>query len=357
MKKTLITLLALAGAAAAADYTYVGSNDDWAEEAENWQNSDGNKLAASGFISANSGALTSGNNFIISNGKSVMAGGNTGGFAGATVTVQSGGTLKIDEPGTVSNANVIVQGTLSVATNKTLGTSTITVEKNGKVTADGNIGAANISVKEGGQLTANGYIGAATITLGKGAGFTTDGDCKLKGTTFNVVETLTLGNIWLDNNGNTGSATFNLGDTGKVSFGTLAYRVGASDNTKWSGTYTLSANCADGYLSGSGELALFERTLCTFNSFTANSGNITTLLDDYFVGAITLNGETLQRSETAFDANALTAENVGQYTFYIDNNKNLKVQYAAYTQSIPEPTTATLSLLALCGLAARRRRK
>ena len=28
-----------------------------------------------------------------------------------------------------------------------------------------------------------------------------------------------------------------------------------------------------------------------------------------------------------------------------------------YMKSIPEPTTATLSLLALCGLAARRRRK
>ncbi|MBR3695069.1 MAG: PEP-CTERM sorting domain-containing protein [Akkermansia sp.] len=27
------------------------------------------------------------------------------------------------------------------------------------------------------------------------------------------------------------------------------------------------------------------------------------------------------------------------------------------TKTIPEPTTATLSLLALCGLAARRRRK
>lgn len=338
MKKTLITLLALAGAAAAAEYTYVGSNDDWAETANNWQNSDGNKLATSGFINANGGALTSGNSFIISNGKTVKAGGNTGGFAGATVTVQSGGTLKIDEAGTVSGANVIVQGTLSVASNKTLGASTITVE-------------------QGGKLIVDGFIGAATITLGKGAGFTTDGDLKLNGTTFNVTEALTLGNIWLDNNGSTGSATFNLGDSGVLNFGTLAYRVGDADRTKWSGTYTFSANCADGYLSGTGEITLFERTLCTFKGFTANSGDITTLLDDYFVGAITLNGETLQRSETAFDANALTAENVGQYTFYIDNNKNLKVQYAAYTQSIPEPTTATLSLLALAGLAARRRRK
>lgn len=38
-------------------------------------------------------------------------------------------------------------------------------------------------------------------------------------------------------------------------------------------------------------------------------------------------------------------------------NGNAALTYAVNTQIIPEPATATLSLLALCGLAARRRRK
>lgn len=48
--------------------------------------------------------------------------------------------------------------------------------------------------------------------------------------------------------------------------------------------------------------------------------------------------------------------NAGNYEL-----NTLQTQYAPYvtivTKSIPEPATATLSLLALCGLAARRRRK
>ena len=39
------------------------------------------------------------------------------------------------------------------------------------------------------------------------------------------------------------------------------------------------------------------------------------------------------------------------------NNANVTVYGASLTKIVPEPTTATLSLLALAGLAARRRRK
>ena len=55
----------------------------------------------------------------------------------------------------------------------------------------------------------------------------------------------------------------------------------------------------------------------------------------------------------------LTADMLGQYklTFETLENGN-KIIVANYvTAMTPEPTTATLSLLALCGLAARRRRK
>ena len=48
-----------------------------------------------------------------------------------------------------------------------------------------------------------------------------------------------------------------------------------------------------------------------------------------------------------------TAENYRKYLLGSDKNG----VYVQYVKAIPEPTTATLSLLALVGLAARRRRK
>jgi hypothetical protein len=54
-----------------------------------------------------------------------------------------------------------------------------------------------------------------------------------------------------------------------------------------------------------------------------------------------------------------TADMVGQYKLTFETLGNGKTAIVAnyVTAIIPEPTTATLSLLALCGLAARRRRK
>lgn len=301
--------------AVAAEYTYVGDNDGWAESKSNWENADGDKLGDSGFLNS---AATNGNTFIISSGQSVKAGGNTGGFAGATINIETGGTLKIDQPTALGNQSTVnIEGTLSVPSGKKLGPATI-------------------MVNSGGTLEVNGVIGAATITLSENSTFITDGDTKLSGTVFNVAKTLSLGNVWLDSNGNTGSATFNLGDEGVVEIATLSYRVEASDGSKWGGTYTFSANCDEGYLTGSGAIALFERTVMTFDGLTANSGDVATFLDDFVLGDfITLNGDDLQRSETAFDSANLTSSNVGQYTFILDADNNLKVQYVAYSSNTP----------------------
>lgn len=335
MKKTLLVIIALASVSSAADYSFVGATDTWTDDAVNWEDADGNKLSSSGHLNKD---LTSGNTFIVEAGKTAKAGSHTGGFEGAEVIVKSGGTLKIDEAGAVqSKATVSVEGLLIVNSGKVLGPATV-------------------NVADGGTFTVYGHLGAATITLSAGAIFSTDGDMKMNGTVLNVAKSINVGNIWLDGNASTGSATFKLGNEGIVNFGTLAYRVESTDNSKWNGTYTLSANCTNGYITGSGDIELFERTLMTFSGFTANSGDIITLLNNYIVGdAITLNDIEMTRVTEEFDAAALNDSNVGQYRFLIDGNNNLKVQYAAYT--VPEPTTATLSLLALAGLAARRRRK
>lgn len=103
----------------------------------------------------------------------------------------------------------------------------------------------------------------------------------------------------------------------------------------------------------SGSLTLnadyFEHTFFTANSMEQNDGawNFSTF------------------NVTDANGNALTyttdAENIGKAGyFWVETSEY--VQYSSYSaklvaKAIPEPTTAALSLLAFCGLAARRRRK
>ena len=371
MKKTLIALLTLTGVASAANYTYVGAAPTadgepaptaWAESATNWRDENGNLLGTAGLLkdSANSGKV-SGSTFAISNAQAVKAGNNTGGFRGATVNIEQGGTLKIDAASAIYGANttVNVNGKLVVNSGKTLGTTsaadgaaTVNVLNGGILESIGKIERTAVVVAEGGTLKVNAdtHIGAAEITLKKGAQFIAHDDLKLKGTTFTLEETLTLGNTWLDSNSNTGSATFNLGENGKVAFGTLSL----NHSTWGSNTYTLSAICTNGNMAGDGDIVLFKRTLMTYSSLS--NGSTDQLLSHIVGGEITLGDETMTHvaGNAEFNESALTEENVGQYRFLIEDNQ-LKVQYAAHL--IPEPATATLSLLALAGLVARRRRK
>ena len=169
-----------------------------------------------------------------------------------------------------------------------------------------------------------------------------------------------------DDNGNSGHITFNLKDNGIVAYNDIYFKTAEGAQSGWGGTLTLSANCSVGLLEGSG-LNLHTRDLVTFNSLNNNAGygSKEALLANYINGgSITLNGEELTYSATGFDSASLNAEDVGKYTFILTDNA-IRLQYVAYSQAatvpetpaIPEPTTATLSLLALCGLAARRRRK
>ncbi len=369
MKKTFIALLALAGVAAAADYTYVGSVDGWAEAASNWQDAGGNLLGSSGLLnaSANSGKI-SGSTFTIADTQSVKAGHNTGGFNGATVNIEQGGTLKIDNPYAVygTNTEVNVYGTLVVNSGQTLGTTgnegaaTVNVRNGGVLQSIGKIEKTNVVVASGGELRINSdttHIGAANITLERGATFTGHDDLKLKGTTFTLKETLTLGTTYLDANTNTGSATFNLkGGNTRVEFAALSLNSG----TWGSNTYTFSADSNEGYgcTLSDDTVGLFTRTLMTYGSLNSGVGSTEAdFLSHIRGGEFTLlDGITMTQREgnAAFDEAALTGADVGQYRFLIED-KALKVQYAAYL--VPEPTTATLSLLALAGLAARRRRR
>ena len=340
MKKTIIALLALAGMAAATDYNYI-PNSEWADNKNSWQDQDGNQWDSSGFVKDN----TNGNKFTIGAGADAKSGNpvNTGGFSGATIVIAKGGKLSLESNDTLYNTEVDVYGTLVV---------------NNNITASN--GAVTFNVKEGASATfgsgSDTRLGNVTINIAEGATTTFQKDLKLNGTTINVNNnSINLAETWLDSN--CGSMTFNLEETGHVTYKQFTHRIDTTAQNNWSGQLTLSANCTEGTLTPTnGVLTLFERELITFDKLSANdNSDIQSLLNHIGDGTdITLNGTALTEAET-LDKNSLSSENAGSYKFVIEDNK-LKVQYAAY-KTIPEPTTATLSLLALAGLAARRRRK
>ena len=119
--------------------------------------------------------------------------------------------------------------------------------------------------------------------------------------------------------------TINYGTFTADSYG--QFDVNMTAGTLWTNgkTITLTGNFDTSGLTGSGEIVLYDASGLSYN------GGGTT----FDVSGITLN-----------TSEKVTAE-------IITRDNKVAISY----QVVPEPATATLSLLALCGLAARRRRK
>lgn len=341
MKKTLFTLLALAGIAGAAEYVYTGDSNAWLEVAGNWKNTTTNTPLSGGDTYGNlSATQTAGNTFTVEAG-TVAKGGKMCHFSNATLDIES-------------NAQVSITGAQQAWTN-----TQVNVASGATLTygAQSNLSGVNIDVASGGSLniTAKVQLNGGSITAhGDDVSITsTVSDIKMKNYTLNILSgKVTFGKTWFDAGSNSNGINFNLGEGASVAFTTSVIKA------DWTTAITLSTTFSEGYVNnGTGDVILGEQVLINFGTRDANSN---TTLSDYltsgiFVGnSITLNDTAL--TQGSFDADALTSEDVGKYKFVVEGN-TLKVQYAAYSQMIPEPTTATLSLLALAGLAARRRRK
>ena len=109
--------------------------------------------------------------------------------------------------------------------------------------------------------------------------------------------------------------------------------------------------------------SLYDITIVTGVPFEgAGSWNSLTTDNAYTESSLTLGQENIEvRKLTTYTVTGVTADETGEIVFKINNTNgshSASFNYATISGAVvPEPATATLSLLALAGLAARRRRK
>lgn len=132
-----------------------------------------------------------------------------------------------------------------------------------------------------------------------------------------------------------------LSSLDSIDLGVVLFNSGGEYQTNkatWTGDIVFTALITN---SNSESLGTFTYTL------TPTQGKGSATFD------ITLTGTSIDLTDvSSFNMELKLTETLGTGTF-----AGLKTMGFTGTQSIPEPTTATLSLLALAGLAARRRRK
>ena len=145
------------------------------------------------------------------------------------------------------------------------------------------------------------------------------------------------------------TATFNFENVDKaltsldsINLGVVLFSGGGDYQTSyasWTGDITFAATITDSTTAS--QLGTFAYTL------TPESGRGSTPFN------ITLSGTSIDLTDvSSFNMELKLTETLGTGTF-----AGLKTMGFTGTPVVPEPTTATLSLLALAGLAARRRRK
>jgi len=317
MKKTIITLLALAGIAAAADVTWTGAAGDGT-----WNNSDNWSGLREG-----SSVPVAGDRIVIDNGDSVSsdsydyASGTASKWTNANtaIVVKNGSSLTLGKPttwrGDRYDANFTIEELCSVSVAKTF------------------LGANNSiygTLYIGGELSPG--ADTTSIDFGKSGSiqFLDGSNNRMEGNN----RTLTLSAV-LDTGVNGAGATYTLE--------TRYLIMGDSDGDFNPGAYQ-ALTLAGGTMTGTNGLTLTS----------AREGNVT--LHAWVAAPTEQDPDAGGYTGAIYTNDSLeaTAANYGKYMLGADKN-GIYVQYVK-ADIVPEPTTATLSLLALAGLAARRRR-
>lgn len=182
----------------------------------------------------------------------------------------------------------------------------------------------------------------------------TDYDLNFKKTepvSFIVNEALYFNRI--KSEGTVSSYTITFGENGSLTAATHQSHWGGAIQFTSGATVTLNIGVSKGQLASLGVGDVFTRTVISSTDTTANGmWNVT---DHLTVNALGLDGY----KNVGLVADVTTLQ-TGQYGYMklTDGNENNNAAdgISLVFKAIPEPTTATLSLLALCGLAFRRRK-
>ena len=164
--------------------------------------------------------------------------------------------------------------------------------------------------------------------------------------------------VCYDVNGTKTGVTVNGGSaSGKINTSGLYARWGTNTNwnsTCWTGSTDLASIAWD-TVADAGLVYSFDGNSGTTVAFTLLDAEGTAIVDTYATAG-GLKSNQAGASSISFDDSV-----IGVYYFNGGvseaDAKSLAKSAAVMTGTVPEPTTATLSLLALAGLAARRRRK
>ena len=297
----------------------------------------------------------------------------------ALSTKEGAGKLTLAREGGASLNSLTANSDVELST-KTTVTGTTTVAGGSTVTVSG-AGSSLQGLSGAGTLTAS---GGATTEVRDASGFTgtltaTDGALQIqKASSLAAINSSSVGGIWLQDSA---SSSVTVGEI--VLAGSMVgvyYTIPADPDTD-STARVVEATVSTGSLTVSGDSTLYanlelnangtlqlDSALAMGSTLTLNSG-ITLANTGYaHISDITKNTEiTLFSSvnKVTYGTTELTAGssvdahnvfgnlNTGDFTIRFDNGDVI----LKANNNVPEPTTATLSLLALMGLAARRRRK
>ena len=306
---------------------------------------------------------------------------NNNGDAGGSVVVKEGVTLTTDINSGYNISNITVEEGGAIAANE----MRIATNRVSNITGAGSLTTNSLATGNGGKIdtsiadfTVNGDVAlnATTATQGamndyitvSGGNFHVTGDVSLNkaGTALNI----TGGTATVDGT-ISGVGTVNVGAGQTLTAGaingtkiTLAAGSTIELGTDHDGTLTTSSMTVNGNATINADLVTAANSTITFTEGTVTLGcsvtfgsGTTIALGEAYVEDMTANGQVLLFT----GVDGLDPENLKNVTVTIANVQGiLKAElqgdgsYNIY--ATPEPATATLSLLALAGLMARRKR-
>ena len=282
------------------------------------------------------------------------------------------GKLIVEKETTVTGAATVsgtaeVKGTLSTGADSSITTLTGsgTLKANGGTTEATNAsGFTGTLDAAGGDLTASGGIASLTAVKATGGNITLQGAADLTLTEVVVSSGKTI-SAWTGGSQfvNFSAKDVRVGEGGGSLIGNLSINnngtltLNAVDGTSGTGlslSYPISTLADVGPTSTSGSLTLGSGLTLNLLNLNVKQGDSLTL----FSGVTGVNGidDMVALKSGSLEANTVfTNLTAGDFMLSFDETNHIVALVAQ--RDVPEPTTATLSLLALMGLAARRRRR